>query len=62
MRYCCGFNPSASNCRLYSIGASRSRSMLMPRGKRPSTAKDCGGDCPANIDVKRRPIVLAALD
>jgi hypothetical protein len=37
VRYC-GFNPSASNCRLHSAGASRSRSMLMPRGRRPSTA------------------------
>ena len=36
--YCCGFNPSASNCRLHSAGAWRSRSMLMPRGRRPSTA------------------------
>lgn len=36
-RYC-GFKPSASNCLLHSAGASRSRSMLMPRGKRPSTA------------------------
>ena len=34
----CGFNPSASNCRLHSAGASRSRSTPMPRGKRPSTA------------------------
>ena len=59
--YCSGFNPSASNCRHHSAGASRSRSMLMPRGRRPSTAKDLGGDCPASIDVKRRPIVLAAL-
>ena len=31
VRYCCGFKPSASNCRLHSAGASRSRSMLMPR-------------------------------
>jgi hypothetical protein len=38
LRYCCGFNPSASNCRLHSAGASRSRSILMPRGRRPSTA------------------------
>ena len=37
-RYCCGFNPRASNCRLHSAGASRSLSMLMPRGRRPSTA------------------------
>ena len=36
--YCCGFNPSASNCRLHSAGASRSLSILMPRGRRPSTA------------------------
>jgi hypothetical protein len=35
VRYCSGFNPSASNCRLHSGGASRSRSMLMLRGKRP---------------------------
>jgi hypothetical protein len=34
----CGFNPRASNCRLQSAGASRSRSTPMPRGKRPSTA------------------------
>jgi hypothetical protein len=34
----CGFNPRASNCRLHSGGASRSRSTPMPRGKRPSTA------------------------
>jgi hypothetical protein len=32
------FNPRASNCRLHSAGASRSRSTPMPRGKRPSTA------------------------
>jgi DNA modification methylase len=38
VRYCCGLSPSASNCRLHSAGASRSRSMLMPRGRRPSTA------------------------
>ena len=38
MRYCCGCNPSASNCWLHSAGASRSRSMLIPRGRRPSTA------------------------
>ena len=37
VRYC-GFNPSTSNWRLHSAGASRSRSMLMPRGRRPSTA------------------------
>jgi hypothetical protein len=33
-----GFNPRASNCRLHSAGASRSRSTPRPRGKRPSTA------------------------
>ena len=33
-----GFNPSASNCRLHSAGASRKRSTPMPRGSRPSTA------------------------
>ena len=33
-----GFNPSSSNCRLHSAGASRSRSTPMPRSKRPSTA------------------------
>src|SRR6266403_1704694 len=33
-----GLSPSASNCRLHSVGGSRSRSMLMPRGRRPSTA------------------------
>src|SRR5260370_34411674 len=31
-----GLRPSASNCRLHSVGGSRSRSMLMPRGRRPS--------------------------
>jgi hypothetical protein len=30
--------PSASNCRLHSFGRSRSRSIPMPRGRRPSTA------------------------
>jgi hypothetical protein len=38
---CCsysGFSPSASNCRLHSVGGSRSRSMPMPRGRQPSTA------------------------
>jgi hypothetical protein len=33
-----GLSPSASNCRLHSVGRSRSRSMPMPRGRRPSTA------------------------
>ena len=33
-----GFNPKASNCRLHSAGASRSRSTPIPRGKRPATA------------------------
>ena len=33
-----GLSPSASNCRLHSLGGSRSRSMPMPRGRRPSTA------------------------
>ena len=33
-----GFNPSVSNCRLHSDGASRNRSTPMPRGSRPSTA------------------------
>jgi hypothetical protein len=33
-----GLNPSASNCRLHSVGGSRSRSMPVPRGRRPSTA------------------------
>ena len=33
-----GLSPSASNCRLHSVGGSRSRSMPMPRGRRPSTA------------------------
>jgi pimeloyl-ACP methyl ester carboxylesterase len=33
-----GFSPSASSCRLHSVGGSRSRSMPMPRGRRPSTA------------------------
>jgi hypothetical protein len=34
----CGFCPSASNGRLHSAGASRSRSNLMPRGRQPSTS------------------------
>ena len=38
VRYCCGVKPSASNCRDHSAGASRSRAMLTPRGRRPSTA------------------------
>ena len=33
-----GLSPSAANCRLHSVGGSRSRSMPMPRGRRPSTA------------------------
>src|ERR1700721_2442547 len=33
-----GLSPSASNCRLHSVGGSRSRSTPMPRGRRPSTA------------------------
>jgi hypothetical protein len=33
-----GLSPSASNCRLHSVGGSRSRSMPMPRGRRASTA------------------------
>src|ERR1700676_102903 len=33
-----GLSPSASNCRLHSVGGSRSRSTPMPRGKRPSIA------------------------
>jgi hypothetical protein len=33
----CGFNPSTSNCRLHSAGASRNRSTPIPRGSRPST-------------------------
>jgi integrase/recombinase XerD len=33
-----GLRPSASNCRPHSVGGSRSRSMPMPRGRRPSTA------------------------
>jgi hypothetical protein len=39
-----GFRPSASNCRLQGESRSRRRSMLMPRGKRPSTADltSCG--------------------
>ena len=32
-----GLSPSASNCRLHSVGGSRSRSTPMPRGRRPST-------------------------
>ena len=38
VRYCCGVKPSASNWRDHSAGASRSRAMLTPRGRRPSTA------------------------
>src|SRR6202171_4463733 len=33
-----GLSPSASNCRLHSVGGSRSRSMPMPRGRRAFTA------------------------
>jgi hypothetical protein len=33
-----GFSPSVSNCRLHSVGGSRSRSIPTPRGRRPSTA------------------------
>jgi hypothetical protein len=33
-----GFSPSISNCRRHSEGGSRSRSIPMPRGRRPSTA------------------------
>jgi hypothetical protein len=33
-----GLSPSDSNCRLHSVGGSRSSSMPMPRGRRPSTA------------------------
>ena len=33
-----GLSPSASNCRAHSAGGSRSRSMPIPRGRRPSTA------------------------
>ena len=33
-----GLSPSASNCRLHSVGGSRSRSIPTPRGRRPSTA------------------------
>src|SRR5258706_4116759 len=33
-----GLSPSASNCRLHSVGGSRSRSTPMPRGRRPSIA------------------------
>ena len=36
VRYCCGIKPSASNWRDHSAGASRSRAMLTPRGRRPS--------------------------
>jgi hypothetical protein len=32
-----GLSPSASNCRLHSIGGSRSLSMPTPRSRRPST-------------------------
>jgi putative transposase len=30
--------PSAPNCRLHSVGRSRSRSIPMPRGRRPAAA------------------------
>jgi hypothetical protein len=40
VRNYCGFNPRASNCRLHSGGASRTRSTPMPRGKRLSTAHE----------------------
>ena len=33
-----GLSPNDSNCRLHSVGGSRSRSTPMPRGRRPSTA------------------------
>src|SRR6266404_279520 len=33
-----GLSPSASNCRLHSVGGSRRRSIPTPRGRRPSTA------------------------
>jgi hypothetical protein len=33
-----GLSPSASNCRLHSVGGSRNRSTPTPRGKRPCTA------------------------
>jgi hypothetical protein len=33
-----GFSPSVSNCPLHSVGGSRSRSIPIPRGRRPSTA------------------------
>src|SRR5712671_3215399 len=32
------FSDSSSNCPLHSVGGSRSRSIPMPRGRRPSTA------------------------
>jgi hypothetical protein len=38
-----GLNPRASNCRLHSAGASRSRSTPMPRGKRPGWFRS--GEC-----------------
>ena len=34
-----GLSPSALNCRLHSVGGSRSRSTPMPRGRRPSNSK-----------------------
>ena len=51
-----GLSPRASICRLHAVGGSRSRSMPIPRGKRPSTAaltrlgargeRDCHVDVP----------------
>src|SRR5712672_561378 len=35
-----GLSPSASNCRLHSVGGSRSRSIPTPRGRRPSTRSE----------------------
>jgi len=39
VRYCCGFNPSATNWRHHSAGESRSCAMLMSRGRRPTAAR-----------------------
>ena len=51
----CGLSPSASNCRVHSAGASRSRSTPMPRGRRPSTAAlTRSGARNASETVKRR--------
>jgi hypothetical protein len=51
-RYYCGFNPSASNCRFHSAGASRSRSMLMPRGRQPRPGGLFRISGPADVSIE----------